>query len=60
MTEYTEEELQAAIRAEKNEYVKEWKRRNPERAREINKRYWEKRARARLAAKAEKEGAPET
>ena len=50
-----EETLQAAIRAEQCRYVKEWRRKNPEKAKAINRRYWEKKAKARLEAQAKAE-----
>ena len=48
-----EETLQAAIRAEQAAYVKAWRKKNPERAKAINRRYWEKKVKAKLAAQAE-------
>lgn len=39
-------------RKAQREYLREWRRRNPDRVRAANKRYWEKRA-AKLAAEKE-------
>ena len=41
----SEEEI--AIRKEKNAYMREWRRRNPEKAKEINRRYWSNRVLAK-------------
>lgn len=49
----TEEAMAAAIRAEQSAYVKAWRKKNPERAKAINRRYWEKKVKAKLAAQAE-------
>lgn len=50
-----EEKLQAAIRAEQAAYVREWRRKHPERAKATNRRYWERKALARLEAQAKAE-----
>lgn len=44
-----ENEIQYLIRCEKRKYAREWRERNPEKVREANRRYWEKRVRERLA-----------
>lgn len=41
---------------ERRRYQREWRKRNPEKVREKNKAYWEKRAQKRLAAQSEEEG----
>ena len=41
----TPEELEAARRA-RNEYQKQWRKRNPEKARESQARYWARKAAA--------------
>lgn len=40
----TEKELAELARIERNKYHKEWRAKNPEKVRERNKRYWERRA----------------
>ena len=47
--------LSEKARKQRNEYIKEWRRKNPERAAAITKRYWEKKV-AELEAAAENEG----
>ena len=47
----TEKELQEAARLTCNEYAREWRRRNPEKVRERNRRYWEKKARQKIEQK---------
>lgn len=46
--------LSDAARAARNEYLREWRKNNPEKARAIRERYWEKKA---LEAAAEQEQA---
>lgn len=48
-------ETRSKIRAARNAYAREWRKKNPERAKAINERYWARRA-ERLAA-AEREEA---
>lgn len=38
--------LTDAAREAQREYMREWRRKNPERVREKNKRYWERKAAA--------------
>lgn len=45
-------ERQAKIKAARNAYMREWRKKNPERAKAINDRYWARRA-ERLAAERE-------
>lgn len=40
------------IKAEKRQYAKEWRKKNPERVKANNQRYWENRVRKRLEAAA--------
>lgn len=40
----------AEIRALKNEYVREWRKKNPDKARAIRERYWQKKLEQRNAA----------
>ena len=49
-----DKETRAKIRAARNAYASEWRRKNPERAKAINERYWERRA-ERLAAEEQEE-----
>lgn len=46
------EELTTAARDARNEYYREWRKNNPDKVREKNRRYWEKKA-------AQKEGGKE-
>ena len=41
MVEMTEE-----AREKKNEYLREWRKRNPDRVREMTRRYWEKKVKS--------------
>lgn len=50
----SEKRLDEQARAARAEYFREWRRKNPDRVRETNKRYWQKRA-MRLAAEKTKE-----
>ena len=38
-------QMEAAAKAARREYYREYRKKNPEKVREINRRYWEKRAR---------------
>ena len=51
MAEMAEMTLEERAREERREYFRQWRARNPEKVRENNRRYWEKRA----AMKAQKE-----
>ena len=44
-----DKENREKIKAARNAYMREWRKKNPERAKEINDRYWAKKA-DRLAA----------
>lgn len=43
-------------REAQREYLREWRKRNPDRVREANRKYWQKRA-AKLAAEKEADNA---
>lgn len=47
--------LQEKAAQERREYFRQWRKRNPDRVRENNRRYWEKRA-AKKAEKEEEQG----
>lgn len=40
--------LENLAREEQRRYQREWRRRNKDRVREINRRYWERRAKRRI------------
>lgn len=44
--------LEEEARQIRRDYLRDWRRKNPEKVREANRRYWERRARLKL----EKEG----
>lgn len=53
--------LSEKARKQRNEYIKEWRRKNPERVAEITRRYWEKKVKAaELEAAAEAKREAET
>lgn len=39
-----DKETRAKIKAARNAYMREWRKKNPERAKEISERYWARRA----------------
>ena len=39
-----EKAMEAVVAEARREYFREWRRKNPDRIRAINKRYWEKQA----------------
>ena len=45
----SEKELAELARIERNRYHKEWRAKNPDKVRERNKKYWERRAAKALA-----------
>ena len=47
-----DEKMSEAARKAQNEYLREWRKRNPDKARAINRRYWQRRA-ERLAKEKE-------
>jgi len=46
------DKIDELAREEKRRYEAEWRRRNPDKVRERNRRYWERRAKKRLIAQA--------
>lgn len=40
----TDKEIQELAREKQREYLREWRKRNPDKVREYNKRYWKKKA----------------
>lgn len=48
----SEKKLDEQARAMRAEYFREWRRKNPDKVRENNRKYWQRRA-ARLAAEKE-------
>ena len=44
-------EREEKIRKARNAYMREWRKKNPERAKAINERYWEKRFERYVAEK---------
>lgn len=48
-------ELMKIVRAEKAQYAREWRNKNPGKAAEYNRRYWERKALARLEQEKEDE-----
>lgn len=38
----TEKQIRKAIAEKRNAYMREWRRQNPDKVREANKRYWQK------------------
>lgn len=38
----TEKQIRKAIAEERNAYMREWRKKNPDKVREANKRYWQK------------------
>lgn len=44
-----EKEIQELVRKERRRYAREWRKKNPEKVRAANQRYWERRAQARLS-----------
>ena len=48
----TEKELQKLVRAVRAEYAREWRAKNPDKTKEYNRRYWERKAKAMAEAAA--------
>jgi len=40
----TDEQLEELAREKQREYLREWRKRNPDKVKEYNKRYWRKKA----------------
>ena len=49
----SEKRLDEQARAERAAYFREWRRRNPDKVRESNRRYWERRAAKKAQAEQE-------
>lgn len=47
------QDLEKIAREERNAYFREWRAKNKDKVKAINKRYWENRARSNAAKKAE-------
>lgn len=48
-------EISEQAKAAQREYLREWRRRNPEKVRENNRRYWERKAKQMAAQEKETE-----
>lgn len=46
----SEHKLKAAIQEEKREYFRQWRKNNPDKAKQNSENYWRKRAEKRLEA----------
>ena len=55
----TQEEIDKYRREEQARYAREWRKNNPQRAKEIKARYWAKKAAKLKKEKEEKENEPE-
>ena len=51
-----EREIQELVREERRRYAREWRKKNPEKVRAANQRYWERKVKARLAADDNRQG----
>ena len=45
-----DKKLEAAIQEEKREYIRRWRKNNPDKVKKHNENYWRKRAEKRLEA----------
>lgn len=54
----TDMEIRELARQEQNKYHREWRAKHPDKVRETNRRYWERRA-AKLAAEREAQASTE-
>ena len=52
----SEREIQELVRKERSRYAREWRKKNPEKVRAANQRYWERKVQARLAAEDNRQG----
>ena len=52
----SEREIQELVREERRRYAREWRKKNPEKVRAANQRYWERKVQARLAADDNQQG----
>ena len=46
-------EFQKLVKTERNEYARAWRRKNPDKVKAANERYWEKRVKNNLAKRGE-------
>lgn len=46
----SEKDIRELVREERRRYAREWRAKNPEKVQAANRRYWEKKARERIAA----------
>ncbi len=44
MKRFTDEQLEELAREKQREYLREWRKKNPDKVKEYNKRYWRKKA----------------
>jgi len=44
MNNLTDKEIQELAREKQREYLREWRKKNPDKVKEYNKRYWRKKA----------------
>lgn len=54
----TQEELNLLVREEKAKYLREWRRKNPDKVKKANRKYWERKA-LKAAAEMEEKNAAE-
>ena len=55
MQKLTPAEIKELVRKERNHYASEWRKKNPERVKAANERYWKKRAERRHQERREQE-----
>lgn len=51
-----ETSVEKNAREARNEYIRKWRKANPDKVREINRRYWERRGAREAALRKESEG----
>ena len=51
-----EREIQKLVREERRRYAREWRKKNPEKVRAANKRYWERKVQKRLDTEDNQQG----
>ena len=52
----SEREIQELVREERRRYAREWRKKNPEKVRAANQRYWEPKIKGRLSAQCNRQG----
>ena len=52
-----DKKLEAAVQEEKREYIRRWRKNNPDKVKRHNENYWRKRAEKRLIAEAKDKAA---